>query len=139
MLPADVAQAQATQFVVGHATRQRFGGLAEQIPRRAPENQVALLQVGVHEITQQRKQVWLALDLVDDDQPGQRLQRQLRLRQQGGVTGILQVEDVIRGKLAGQSGFAGLARPQNGRHGKGGHEVGDRGSVGRSVDHAHEG
>ncbi len=67
---------------------------------------------------QKREQVWDALDLIQDHEPVERLQRELRLRQTGQIGRLLQVE--VRGRsrarladLHGQRRLAHLAGANN--------------------------
>jgi hypothetical protein len=97
----------------------RLRALPQEIAGSATEDQEAsrsLAAVGQH--SQDREQVGAPLDLVDDDEAGERLEGGAGLIQPGEAHRVFEVEVVGRvlGKqLASQGGFARLARP--GQHG----------------------
>jgi hypothetical protein len=97
-----------------------LGTLAQQIPRRAPQNQKPggmTPAVGQH--PQQRKQSRPSLHFVDHHQPAQRLECRLRLIKPRQARRILKIEVIrrfLRQKPARQRGFPSLTRPGEHHH-----------------------
>jgi len=96
--------------------RQRLGGLPKQGRRRAPQDQEARANgTAIGENAKDREQVRSALDLVDDDDTPQRLERRHRLLEAREGDRVLQVE--IAGRIGRQDplccrGLAALARSE---------------------------
>jgi hypothetical protein len=76
--------------------------------------------------------------LVDDDEPRQVFQGELRLLQPRHVARILEVERVVGPEGLGQGGLAALPRPEDGRDGEGGQQALHRAQILRSGDEVHE-
>jgi len=81
--------------VVGDAAREGLRGLSQQVGRSAAEDEEAGGVPGpVGEDAQQGEQVGPPLDLVDDDEAPQRLERQTGVREPGQVRGICGLKTV---------------------------------------------
>jgi hypothetical protein len=127
--------------VVGDPPGERLGTLAQQRRRGAAQDQEAgLAPRAVHQHPEDLEEVGAALDLVDDDKPGQALQRQHRFGQAREVIRIIEVEPVSLlvpriGEGARQGGLSDLARTENRHDGMGAEEPRDLREVRRPIDH----
>jgi hypothetical protein len=111
------------EFQVADAARQGFGALVQQLGRgRAKQQKLARplsrLATLVDQTSQHRKQVWQALDFVEDDQLiGKARKVKLRVCQLGEIRGTLQIQ-IMRGfseiQAPRQSRLAHLAGAQQG-------------------------
>lgn len=113
-------QREAAQIDHTGTTGQRFGYSADNLGRGAAEQKETRRLAGaIQQHPQGFKQGGLALDLVNDHEPGQRSQGLLRLSEFFPVDGVLQIEEgdhrTAGGKFARQRGFAALARTRK-RH-----------------------
>ena len=116
---SDVLEREAAELVVGDAAGEGLRGLAQQVGRGAAEDEEAGGVPGpVGEHAEQGEEIRPPLDLVDDDETPQGLEREAGVGEPGDVGGILEVEEGGRSPtalhdVAGQSGLADLARAQD--------------------------
>lgn len=125
---AHLVEGQGREVVVGDPAGEALRGLAQEIRCCAAEHQVAAIRMAVDHDAQDGEQVGTALDLVEDDQPGQRFESQLGFGEPGEVTGEFQVEPVDRAtprrrNVMGERRLAHLAGPDDGHTGDGPQQV----------------
>jgi hypothetical protein len=65
------------------------------------ENQVFVIGSMVHKIAKERKNFWCPLYLIDDDEPFQSLERELRCLKLSCILRILEVEESVGTDLSG--------------------------------------
>jgi hypothetical protein len=103
----DLVEREAGQVVVGDASGQRLGGLAQQVGRCAAEHQEARAHPGpVGQHPEHGKDLGRAMDLVEDDDAPQGRQREVGIGQAGTVGAPLQVEERRRPLDAGDQGVS---------------------------------
>ena len=108
----DFGAVEATQVDKPHPARQRLRHALDQVERGAAQDEKAGRRArAIRQDAQQREQVGPALDLVDDDEPGERAERLPRCVQAGQVQGIFEIEvGVWPGRqIPGQGRLAALA------------------------------
>ena len=104
-LGAGFTEAEGRKLVVGDASRERFRRLPEQFRSGAAQNEKVRGVVGpVHEDSQQAKEPFLALDLVDDHEPPERFERELGIGKRRLVRRVFEVEEGDRPPLAADQG-----------------------------------
>ena len=121
---SDLQGIQTGQLLVDDAPRQRLRRLPEQRIRSRPEEEklpgaAALTAALVNLAPEHPKETGDPLDLVQDRQPpGVKLQIPHRVRETGGIAGILEIEveavRCLRRNLARKRGLADLARTEEG-------------------------
>jgi hypothetical protein len=131
---AHVAQAKTVEVEEGDPPGEAFAPLADQIPGGAAEDEESASRPGVHQEAQEREQLRLALDLVDDHGAAEPFEGKLRLLEPGQVAGVLEVEPVFRRQALGQSGLAGLALAQDGGDGESAEQPANRVAIHRAFD-----
>ena len=115
---SDFGKREPGQLVVGDASGQRLGALAQQVRRGAAEDEKPCGPPwAVRQDPQARKEIGTPLNLVDDYETSKRRQGEERVREAGHVGGRLDVEDVGRSfpaarHLAGQGRLADLTCPE---------------------------
>ena len=122
---ADLGETEPRQAVVIDPARERLRRLSEQIRRRAAQHQKPRPpRAAVRQRAKDRKQIGLALHLVDDDQTAQSIQNEPRVfRQAVEISGALQIQPMRRTwilppHLTRQRRLADLARAQDAGHGR---------------------
>ena len=111
----DFIQRETPKAVVGNTSGQGLGGLPQKVRGSTPEDEEATRPLrAVRQDAQDREQIRVALNLVNDDQPLQTLENQHGFGQTGQVFGILQVVEVGRPpqafrKHSGQRSLADLS------------------------------
>lgn len=99
------------------SARQRLGLLAQQLRRGASEHQEPRGALGaIRENPKDGKELRTPLDFVEDDQPPQRLEHQLRLSKPSQIARSFEVKPghgprAGGSDLAGERGLADLTRP----------------------------
>ena len=117
--------------MVDDATSERLRALPQQVWGGAAEHKETRRAVRpIREHPEHLKQAGAALDLVDDDQPGQAAQRQHRIEQPRRMAWILKVKVSGRARpqrcdLTRKGRFADLARPHQRDYGEAGQQLQD--------------
>ena len=93
---AGLVYEQGAEVVVRDPAGKALGDLLHQIRRGTPEQQVSGGRLAVRKDAEERKEIGLALHLVDHDGAVQALQGGLRLVQAGEAPRVLEVEEVLR-------------------------------------------
>ena len=113
---ADLLERESAELHEADPSRERLGRLPKQLRRCAPEHEKARRYgSSIREDAQDRKEIGVALNLVDDDETAQALERGHGLRQAGGVAGVLEVESLtlaLREDLRRKRRFARLSRAE---------------------------
>src|SRR5262245_36204826 len=101
MRHADLVDRKAGQFIICDPSSQRLGALLEQRRRGAAENQEpSRTPRAIDKHAQHLEQIGLALNLIEDHQSAQGLERQERISQTGLILWIFQIEIDRRSTLS---------------------------------------